>query len=339
VVLGVLSTAGYAVMHGFWPFLLTRLAWGAAWTLINVSGMAMVVDMTTGSNRGRWMGFYNTSVLVGLALGPVLGAFLVDAFGFNAGMVGCAGVTAIGLLVALLALPETSGSSAAREPAPSASASRRNSVRSGSSLVQSMELLRSNAALLSALLLFLISQFAGDGIVLSTVSLLLSQRFGESVAVGGVTLGIAAASGLVLGVRSLLAGVAGPLAGRISDGRSGRWAIVACGLISSILGFGLLAYDSTLWAVALGVVLSAIGTGTTLAALAALVGDLTPPGREGTVMGAYAAAGDVGSTAGPFLAFALVSSLDLRWIYLFCSVLFLLGLGLVWGSRRWRQTV
>jgi MFS family permease len=53
-------------------------------------------------------------------------------------------------------------------------------------------------------------------------------------------------------------------------------------------------------------------------------------------MGAYAAAGDVGSTAGPFLAFALVASVDLRWIYLFCSVLFLLGLGLVWVSRRWR---
>ena len=69
----------------------------------------------------------------------------------------------------------------------------------------------------------------------------------------------------------------------------------------------------------LGVGLDVAGSGAVLATLAALVGDLTPPGREGTVMGMYAAAGDVGSTAGPFLAFALAPLFDLRWVYLACA--------------------
>jgi len=51
-------------------------------------------------------------------------------------------------------------------------------------------------------------------------------------------------------------------------------------------------------------------------------------------MGMYAAAGDVGSTAGPFLAFALVPIADLRWMYLACCLAFAMGLALIWPVRR-----
>jgi MFS family permease len=80
----------------------------------------------------------------------------------------------------------------------------------------------------------------------------------------------------------------------------------------------------------MGIALSAVSGGAALAALAAQVGDLTPPGQEGVVMGAYATAGDVGSTAGPFLAFALLSAAGLRWVYLLCTLAFVVGLGLTW---------
>jgi len=83
-----------------------------------------------------------------------------------------------------------------------------------------------------------------------------------------------------------------------------------------------------------GVALGALGSGAILSALPALVGDLAPAGRQGAVMGAYAAAGDVGSTAGPLLAFALVTVVDLRWVYLLCSLAFLAGLGLAWPRHQ-----
>ena len=107
MLLGVLSTASYALVRGFWPFLIARLAWGIAWTLINVGGMAIILDLSTTANRGRLSGLYNTWMLIGLALAPVVGGFLVDLFGFRPAMLACAAITAVGLLVALLALPET----------------------------------------------------------------------------------------------------------------------------------------------------------------------------------------------------------------------------------------
>jgi len=87
----------------------------------------------------------------------------------------------------------------------------------------------------------------------------------------------------------------------------------------------------------LGVMVSAVSGGAALATLAAQVGDLTPPGKEGVVMGAYATAGDVGSTAGPFLAFALLSVADLRWVYLLCTLAFVAGLGLVCNNTHARR--
>jgi MFS family permease len=333
MLLGVLSTGGYAFLRGFWPFLIARLAWGVAWTLISVGGMSMVVDVSTRANRGRWMGIYNTWILVGLALGPMVGGVLVDAIGFRGGMLACAAITAAGLIVALLALPETAAHAPAGGPMVVGWQQQMNSIWTGRARL----LARANPNLMAAGALYLIVQFTGEGIVLSTISLLLQQRFGDEVMLGGLALGVASAGGLILGLRSVLAGAVGPLAGHLSDARFGRWAIITASLVAGIAGFGLLAYATSTGLIILGVALGAASAGAALATLAALVGDLAPEGKQGRVMGAYATAGDAGSAAGPFLAFALLSVLDLKWMYFFCSITFLAGLSLIWRTRTARR--
>lgn len=107
----------------------------------------------------------------------------------------------------------------------------------------------------------------------------------------GLTLG---AVGVMLGIHQLIRIPGNPLAGQPYD-RWGHRPLFLAGMVLALLDVGL----------------GAAGSGAVLATLAARVGDLTPPGREGTVMGMYAAAGDVGSTAGRFLAFALAPIIDL----------------------------
>ena len=135
-------------------------------------------------------------------------------------------------------------------------------------------------------------------------------------------------------MRSVLSGFTGPLAGHVSDTNVGRWTVIASGLVLGIAGFCLLFFAERLGAVVLGLALGAVGGGASLAVLTAYVGDRAPPGRQGVVMGAYATAGDVGSMAGPFLAFALVSFVDVRWVYLICTIIFVIGLWLIWQMRK-----
>lgn len=198
----------------------------------------------------------------------------------------------------------------------------------------SLALVRGNQGLVTASILYAFTMFAGDGVVLSTLSLLLQQRVNDAVSIGGLALGIASAAGLLLGMRSLIAGVVGPLAGHLSDTRIERWSLVAMSLAMGIAGFALLAFASNPRSIMLAVALGATGAGAALAILPALAGDLAPAGRLGLVMGSFTTAGDVGAMAGPFVAFALISVVELRWIYLACSLLFAVGLGLIWRERR-----
>ncbi len=317
---GVASTLGYGIVDGFVPFLVMRILWGIAWTLINIGGITMIHDISTPHNRGRLAGAYNAWMLAGFAIGPLLGGFLVDSVGFRATMRLYAAVAAGGLTYAALALPETHIPSEAPPRYTSVLAGLRTPIRNAA------QVFRAVPQLASVLLLALIFQFVGEGIALSTLNLLLAERFGEQIVLGATLVGVATATGILSALRSVIAGAAGPTAGLLSDRRSDRSLIVAGSLIVGIGSFGLLAVARSLPLVILAVGLSAVSAGAGLATLTAAVGDLAPTQRRGAVIGAYATAGDIGAAAGPFLAYALVAAVPLSWLYLVCALAFCVGL-------------
>jgi len=313
-------------VRGFWPFLAGRLIWGVAWMLINVGGMTMILDVTTQANRGKFSGFYNAWALAGYAVTPLVGGLLVDAIDFRQAMLACAGFAVIGLLVVWFTLPET----APEQPAPES----KPTIAIGPGLLQRLSALKQsgliflheNPAARTSMLLYAITQFAGDGIILSTVALLLTKRLGENIPVGTMVVGAATASGVLLAVRSAVAALAGPVAGHLSDGRLGRPLFILASFVLGVSGFTILAFATSVEAILLGVVLGALSSGAALATLTAYMGDQSPPGKQAIIMSAYATAGDVGSTLGPLIAFALVPFIDIKWVYFFSVAVFLLGM-------------
>jgi MFS family permease len=344
MVFGVLSTASYGLAHGFWPFVAARAAWGIAWTLINVGGRTIALDISAHANRGRLTGFYQAFMWAGFALGPLLGGILTDRIGFRPTMLVLAALTAVGLVVAVAAVPETLAERGVRgrgtEVGGRETGDRGRETAVGGRpsfaavLPSAFRLLRSaGSALLPLAALFLITQFTGEGIATATLTLWLQDRFGQIVALDGLTVGIATAGGIVAAAFSLLAGIAGPAAGHLSD-RVGRLAVVAGSLCLAAVGFLRLAIGGSIGAFAFGVALLAVSSGAALAALTAQAGDLTPPGRQGAVIGLLATVSDLGLMLGPITAFALVPIIGLPAVYAMSAVVCLCGLGLVWRERR-----
>ena len=329
LVLGACATASYGLVRGFWPFLLGRIGWGLAWTLINVGGRTIALDISNSANRGRVTGFYQAWMWAGFALGPLLGGYLTDRIGFRPTMLIFAMLTGVGLLVALLALPET----LSRSPGEQVVAHRRTDDVQPSVF----DILRSIPGFLPVAGLFLITQFAGEGVATSTLTLWLQGHFGQMVRLDGIVVGIATAGGVVAAVFSILAGVAGPAGGHLSD-RIGRPAVVTGSLVLAIIGFIRLMSGGSAGAFAVGVALLAISSGVALAALTAQAGDLTPPGRQGSAMGVLATVSDVGLLLGPIAAFALLPMVGLPAVYGVCIIACALGLILVWWKRLRRTT-
>lgn len=314
LLLGTISTALYGLVRGFWPFLGSRLLWGVAWSLINVGGFSMMLDVSDNTNRGRSIGLYQVSFLLGLSFSPMLGGFLTDALGFRPAVFVCATITGIGLLIAFLTLPET---------------------RQGDERVLFPEstVRRPDRQIIAAAYIYLTTLFTSSGVLMSTISLYLERQLGDNVSIGGVMLGVTSLGGMMLALRSLLGILAGPTAGYLSDRRGERRQVIFGGALFGAAGFLVLSIGSGLWAIASGVILIALGGGTLTTALFALVGDATAMGRQGRAIGGLAAAGDVGSAAGPILAYALAAVVELRWVYLLCAVVLLSGLIATRGLR------
>jgi len=313
--LGILSTVSYSFVHGFWLLLAARLLWGISWSLINVGGYAMVLDWSTSAERGRMTGFYQVSYMVGLAISPILGGALTDAMGFRTAVRICAAVSAIGLAVAFVALPEV------RPPAADhpATTGQLSPCRWLGDLAETVR--QTDRRLFLAGYIYLIVFFVGNGVLMSTVSLYLGQRWGTSITLGGVAIGVASLAGMMLALRALIGILGGPVAGVLSDRLGNRWPVIRVGILLGVSGFVLLAVARGAWAIPAGVALVSLSMGALVAVIAAVVGDLTAGSRSGIAMGGMATAGDIGSAAGPLFAYAFASALDLRWVYLSCAVL------------------
>jgi MFS family permease len=312
--MGVVSTVSYSLVHGFWPLLAGRLLWGLSWSLINVGGYMMILDHSTAADRGRMTGFYQMAFMLGLTISPLLGGMLTDAIGFRQTVRVCAAISAIGLLVALVALPETA-------PADEA---KRHGLSAGGPRLRISELVRAwrqvDQRILRAGYVYLVAYFVNAGVLMSTISLYLSQRWGASISLAGVVVGVASLAGVMLSMRAVMGMLAGPIAGALSDRLSNRWPIVRGGILLGVVGFLVLALLAGVGAIPAGVAMISLSSGTLLTAVAALVGDLAKGDRQGITMGGLATAGDLGSATGPLLAYALAVRVDLRWVYLLCAI-------------------
>ncbi len=88
-------------------FILIRFIEGVLVSGLFPASTAMVGDVVPAERQGRWIGLLTTAQAAGIALGPAIGGFLYQAFGFSAPFLICAGIALVASLLALFMLPET----------------------------------------------------------------------------------------------------------------------------------------------------------------------------------------------------------------------------------------
>lgn len=324
--LGALSTAMYALTQGFWPLLIGRLLWGVAWSGIWVGGNTIILDVTVNEDRGRWTGLYQLSFYLGSTLGFPIGGVLTDWLGYHNALLVAAGVTLVGALVASILLPETRPAQTKPEAAPKVE------VWSLRHAALPVEFTRGEHrdALISATLLYTVNRFVVAGMISATLGLLVQQRWGEIRFGSGAPIGVATITGTLLGISTFIAMVSAPVAGHWSDRIQNRWRVVAGGLLPGALGLVLLALGAPL-VIILGVVLSAIASGSNQSLATAMLGDLIASERRGRALGWMHTCGDLSSAIAPPLAYALLAWIGLAGIYLGCAMI-LVGM-LLWSLR------
>ncbi|HSF81245.1 MAG TPA: MFS transporter [Anaerolineales bacterium] len=315
LLVGVLSTAIYALTRGFWALLVGRLVWGLAWSGIWVGGTTIILDVSSARERGRWVGLYQTWFMFGASFGALAGGVLTDWLGYGMTMWAATGVSALGLIISIVLLPETGTSSSKPDLVEVSSPQSR--------------LWYTHPTLWMATFVHGLNRLAFAGVLAATVALLVESHLeGREVIIGTATL-----TGLLIAARSVFSMIAAPLAGTLSDRTGNRWLAVLVGLALAVASMFLVGLAS-LAAALIGVILGAFATGFLQTPVAAITGDLAGERRRGRAIGFLQTGGDLGSALGPPIAYALLPLVGLAGVYRALAVFFLFNLiGVGWLLR------
>jgi MFS family permease len=311
---------------GFWTLLIGRLMWGIAWAGLWLSANTIVLDISTHENRGRFVGRLQMWFFIGVGLGSLLGGVLTDWLGYRETFKVCAAITLSAAVMWWLLLPETFQKHPVPLPGTSdlASAPSRGTNR--------------RAALIVAVTLLGINWLIFLGILGAVLPLLLKERTGESIALAGLIVPLATFTGALSAGNQFVSLVTSPLAGWLSDFSGQRWGLVVGALLLGVISLGLTAVGSGAVVVA-ATMSGAVTTSVLQTQVMTLIGDLSAANQRGRILGILNTIGDVGSAAGPLLAYALLPLIGLGGIFGAATVVLGLMLpGASWMARRERVT-
>ncbi len=193
---GAAATLAYALAPGFGLFLAARMLWGLCWSYIRHIGVMTSVAAGEGRRAAGFLGVYSGVVQAGFVLGTVIASILFDLVGYRLAFLALALVSLAGIpfeLAAFRALPHRLHA----EP---------QQGYDHPDLFGAWMLVRG----------FIVSCVA-TGLIISTLGFALRSRFGETMAIGPIVVGITTVTGVLIAAHYAISGLGSPPIGAAID--------------------------------------------------------------------------------------------------------------------------
>lgn len=283
------STFAFVLASRFADLLILRVLQGLGVALSIPASMALMASATQQQTRGGSMGTYSTMRMLGFTIGPLMGGFLFERFGFNAAFYAGAGFIVLGMVLVQLWVDEVRPAPAQGSPSP------RRSFR-----VFDRSLL--TAGIVGGGIATFI--MASDFSMISSLEVQFNTRLGQGA------LGFSVAFSALM-VSRLLFQI--PL-GRLSD-RIGRKPVIVGGLLLMAPATALLGVVGTLTQLTGLRLFQGLASAAIAAPAFALAADLATKGGEARQMSIITSGFGFGIAIGPLMSGVLaVSSFELPFL-------------------------
>ncbi|RJQ24732.1 MAG: MFS transporter [Peptococcaceae bacterium] len=284
-----LLTFSYHLAASLLFLLFLRLLHGFTWGVTTTGGGTIAADLLPPDRRGEGIGYFGLSMTLAMALGPMLGLWLMgaDQYGrlfFAAGILGVLGF----LTAALVKHP--------RLPLT------RRALSWGAFV--------ENRVISICIATFFLTVVYGG--IVSFITL-----YSEETGIGN--------GGLFFLVYAVAMSVTRPFAGKIMD-RRGPGPVLAAGLLSQIAGFLVLWAGRDLTGFTAAAVLIGIGSGNAWPTLQTMVINMVEPQRRGVANSTFFSAIDVGIGFGSIALGWLAEGTSIGTMYLASAVILLIPL-------------
>ncbi len=286
-----------------WQLVLFR-GLGGMFTGTVAAATTLVASTVPRDKAGYSLGMLQTSILVGSALGPVLGGSVADLLGYRVPF----------FLNALLFLAASiTVLTVVREDFTP------RSLRGQfwRSVLPDFSLLGRSRELLSLMLLVALIQLASAA--LTPILPLFIQSLRPAAALIGTT------SGLIIGARALAGAAAAAVIGRLSDRLGYRRILLVC-LVGGILAHLPLLLVRTPWQLFFLRLAAGVFMGGTLPTVNALIAARAAAGSHGSVYGLSSSMSAAGSAAGPAMGASIAALASFNAVFLTIAGVLSIGL-------------
>ncbi|MCT1400322.1 MFS transporter [Paenibacillus sp. p3-SID867] len=257
----VLSMYLYDWVGSILLLLALRILHGASWAFSTTSIGTVITDLIPTSRRGEGMGWYGMAMTVAMAIGPMLGTYIVSGYSFRTLFLVATGLSLIAFILAYM-------TRAPYQAKPSAGR---------------IQLVEKSVLPVTVAIFFLAVAYGGITTFL--------PLFAESIRVNPGTFFLVYAVALTL-IR--------PFAGKLSD-RFGEAAVIIPSLVVTAAALIVLSLSSGLPGLITAAILYGIGFGSAQPALQAATLRIAPEDRRGAANASFMTAFDLGIGLGAIL--------------------------------------
>nr|WP_282943544.1 MFS transporter [Paenibacillus sp. RC67] len=265
LIIFAVSTAGYAFMHFLGSLLVLRIVYGIGFAIAGTAFGTLASEIIPKNRMGEGMGYFGLSTSLSMSIAPVIGLWLLNAYGFNT----LIGVTSV---LAVIVFPLAAF---IRFPAKEAAASSHTKTRGSSGIWEK------GAVFPCGLNLLLSVTYGG---LITFIAL-----FGKEVSLGNVGWFFLFNAMMVLIIR--------PFSGKLFD-RKGHAAVLPPGALFTALGLILLSYASGMTLLVISAFCYGIGYGMLQPSLQAWTIQRSAPERRAVATGMFYNSIDLGIAIG-----------------------------------------
>ena len=276
--------------------------------------MGMAADITAEDERARWFGVIGGGSAIGWIVGPIVGGYLFDQWGYVAPFAAAITVAAMALIAAMIMAPETlirrTGTAVKSQTTTKESA---KEILSAAGLTQLQSIWKTLPQPFSTFLILLLISFSTIFAYAFIEPQLMvyvyddlgwsSTSFGMAVSGLGLT--------LVLGQTSL---------GRLSD-KLGRKPVLIAGILLSTAMYATVSTTSSFPLIYLAYIVAGLGEALIAPALSAFYMDISRSEHKARVMGIKGAAGALGGVVGPLLMIVITRIIQPQSVFISAACL------------------
>ena len=280
----------YILVASVWFMVAVRFAHGLTWGLTSTSNSTVAGDIIPSEKRGEGFGYFGVTTTAGMAIGPLIGSFILQSGGYNAMFFTGFGMSMVSMILAgMIHYPPYNPLQDQQF--------RWDRLMEKKTLIPSFNLL--------------ITSLSYGGLL-------------SFVALFGKEIGIRDPSGFFL-IYALGIITARFSSGKAVDRQGPRRIIIIC-LSMLIIGFPLLALVRNAYGFYFSAVILGFGNGVVWPTFQTMINNIVLPNRRGAAKSTAFMAMDLGMGLGMILAGLISQIFSISFAFLFCSAFSAIGL-------------